>query len=90
MLNPDIFAALDIFGGPKLLTGSLPSRHAKFLVSAVAGLTPVLKALMHLFSRGQGKTIGCYPTIPDTDHGQEYGTLVIPLWSSAPWWLLLI
>ena len=20
------------------------------------------------------------------DHGQEYGTLVIPLWTSAPWW----
>ena len=23
------------------------------------------------------------------DHGQKYGTLVIPLWTSAPWWLLI-
>ena len=61
MLNPNIFAALDILWGPTLSTGSLPSRHTKSIVSAVAGLTPALRALMHLLSLGQGKIIGCSP-----------------------------
>ena len=60
MLNPDIFAALDLMWGP------LPSRHAKFLVSAVAGLT-LCRRHQRIYSLlDRGKRLAVPPTIPDT------------------------
>lgn len=65
MLNPDIFAAVDILWGTHTID--------RFSTSNWMFPPPYLipRVLKHM------------------DHGQEYGTLVIPLWTSAPWWPLI-
>ena len=88
-LQPWIFC-----GGPTLSTGSLPSRHAKSLVSAVTGLNPCaegIDAFTFSWARVNNWMFPPPYLIPQVlkhmDHGQEYRMLVIPLWTSVPRYL---
>ena len=96
MLNPDIFAALDILWGPHTVDrfSTFETRQVPRFCSR--WLSPCAEGIDAFTLSWAGENNWMFPPpylIPQLlkhmDHGQEYGMLVIPLWTSAPWWPLI-
>ena len=97
MLKPDIFAALDILWGPQTLDRFSTFKTCQVPRFCSRWLNPCAEGIDAFILSWAGESNWMFPPpyliprlLKHMYHGQEYGTLLIPLWSSAPWWLLLI
>ena len=96
MLHPDLFAMLDILWGPHSVDrfSSFRTRQVpRFNLKWLNPLTEDIDAFTVTWS-GENNWIFPPPTlIPKVlrhmESGKEDGTLIAPLWVSAPWWPLL-
>lgn len=96
MLNPDIFAALDILWGPHTVDRFSTFKTCQVPRFCSRWLNPCAEGIDAFTLSWAGENNWMFPPpylIPQVlkhmDHGHEYGTLVIPLWTSAPWWPLI-
>ena len=97
MLNPDIFAALDILWGPHTVdrfstfqTPQVPHFCSRWLNPRTEGVDAFT-----LCWSGENNWIFPPPyliprVLKHMEHGMETGTLVVPLWTSASWRPLII
>ena len=95
MLNPTHFAALDILWGPHTV-----DRFASFETRQIPRfcskwLSPCTEAVDAFTVNWQGENNWIFPppflipkVISHMHTNKEDGTVIVPLWTSAPWWPL--
>ena len=96
MLNPDIFAVLDILWGPHTVDRFFTFKTCQVPRFCSRWLSPCAEGIDAFTLSWAGENNWIFPppyliprALKHMDHGQEYGTLVILLWTSAPLWPLI-
>ena len=96
MLNPDIFAALDILWGPHTVDRFSTFKTCQVPRFCSRWLNPCAEGIDAFTFSWAGENNWMFPppyltsrVLKHMEHSQEYGMLVIPLWTSAPWWPLI-
>ena len=96
MLNPNIFAALDILWGPHTVDRFSTFRTRQVPHFCSRWLNPCTEGVDAFTLDWSGENNWIFPppyliprVLKHMEHGGEIGTLVIPLWTSAAWWPLI-
>lgn len=96
MINPSIFAALDILWGPHTVDRFSTFRARQVPCFCSRWLNPCTEAVDAFTQRWSGECNWLFPppyliprVLKHMEHGREEGTLVIPVWTSATWWPLI-
>ena len=92
MLNP----ALDILWSPHTVDRFSTFKTCQFPCFCSCWLNPCAEGIDAFTLSWAGENNWMFPppyliprVLKDMDHGQEHGALVVPLWTSAPWWPLI-
>lgn len=96
MLNPNIFAALDILWEPHTIDRFSTFRMHQVLHFCSHWLNPCTEGVDAFTLDWSGENNLIFPppslipkVLKHMEHGRETGTLVIPLWTLASWWPLI-
>lgn len=96
MLNPNIFAALDILWGPHTVDRFSTFRTRQVPRFCSRWLNPCTEGVDAFTLCWSGENNWIFPppyliprVLKHMEHGMETGTLVVPLWTSASWWPLI-
>lgn len=96
MLNPNIFAALDLLWGPHTIDRFSTFRTRQIPRFCSRWLNPCTEGVDAFTLSWSGENNWIFPppyliprVLQHLKHGREFGTLIIPLWTSASWWPLV-
>ena len=96
MLNPTYFAALDILWGPHTVDRFSSYKTRQIPCFCSRWLNPCTEAVDAFTVSWRGENIWVFPppflipkVISHMRNNHEDGAVIVPLWTSAPWWPLL-
>ena len=96
MLNPHFFAIADVRWGPHTIDRFSPFKTRQIPRFSRRWLNPCMEYLDAFTASWSGENNWLFPppciiprVLKRLQFSHANGTLVVPLWTSAPWWLLL-
>ena len=96
MLNPNIFAALDLLWGPHTIDRFATFRTRQIPRFCSRWPNPCTEGVDAFTLSWSGENNWIFPppyliprVLQHLEHCMEFGTLIVPLWTSAPWWPLV-